>query len=129
MKKLLFLIVVLTSLSLSLFAQGNSTIKAFIAGHEQNETISLQDLLKADKMQLNEPNYSIVSFKIAFKENGFVVIVSSQSEKISQEMKQKLKNRKDKENVFSVYFEEIVAKSETGEKINVNPIVYKVKTD
>lgn len=114
MKNLLF-VFALINLSLSIFAQENSKIKAFVTGHEHDDIISLQELLKADKMQLNEPDYTIVSYKIAFKENGFAVSISSQSEMITQEMKQKLKNRKDKENLFSVYFEEIKVKSKKGE--------------
>lgn len=128
MKNLLF-VFALINLSFSTFAQENVQIKAFVSSHEKNEIISLQDLLKADKIQLSEPDYIIVSYKIAFKENNFVVSISSQSEMITQEMKQKLKNRRDNENLFSLYVEEIKVKSKKGETFFISPTKYKVKTE
>lgn len=127
MKKILFSF---TFIVISLIAncQNTKNIQAAIASYKYRDTIKIADFLRLSEVSLNKKEYSIVSFTLSFKDNSYVVSFESNSNKITDEMKNGLKNRKDKDAEYiNLIVERIIAQTSQSKNIRIAALVYKLK--
>jgi hypothetical protein len=89
MKKLLLS---LTFIAVNLIAgsQTNVNVRAMIPGYKTNDTIKIADFLKLTEISLNNKEYSIVKFTLAFSDGLSDYEEVSNSNKITDKMKNAL---------------------------------------
>jgi hypothetical protein len=129
MKKLLLF---LTFISCSLFAnsQDNARIQVLIGGHNSNDTIKIADFLKFTDVSLNNKDYSIVNFTLLFTDNGYDFLYVSNSDKITNEMKNALSKIKNKDSKIKyIVIKNITAQTSQNKKTKIEDAVFKLKLE
>jgi hypothetical protein len=107
-------------------------VQAMITGYKMNDTIKMADFLKLSEISLNNREYSVLSFQLAFDENddknGISYIAHSNSNKITEEQKNIFSKRKDKtKDIIRIYIESIRAQNSQGKIIDIPPLIYSLK--
>jgi len=128
MKKLLISFA-LIAISYIANCQNPDNVQAMITGHKMNDTIKIADFLKLSEISLNNKNYAIVRFSMNFNDKDLFISSNSNSNKITDQMKNGLLNRKDKDKeIIKLYIENINVQKSLGKEINVTPLIYYLKT-
>lgn len=89
MKKLL-LSLAFIAVTLIAGSQTNVSVRAMIPGYKTNDTIKIADFLKLTEILLNNKEYSIVKFTLAFSDGLSDYEEVSNSNKITDKMKNAL---------------------------------------
>lgn len=109
--------------TLSAQKSGSIELKATIAGFSGGE-ISKDLLLKNTEILCSDPKFKVVSFNLSLSRYGDVIDFSGTGNKLSDEMKETIKNTK-VGNKISI--EKIVGKNESGEEIKLPFIILTLK--
>ena len=129
MKNILFSFVLVT---ISLFAncQKNSDIQALIAGYKQHDTIPIADLLKVTELSLDNKDYTIASFTTTVMTQGYANSETTKSNKITDKTKKLFVDlKKNKVEINTVYFEDIIILSPNNEEKTIGTLVYRIRMD
>jgi beta-lactamase regulating signal transducer with metallopeptidase domain len=103
-------------------------VQAVITGYKMNDTIKMADFLKLSEISLNNREYSVLSFQLAFEDNGIDFIAHSNSNKITEEQKNIFLKRKDKtKDIIRIYIERIKVQQSQGNIIDIPPLIYSLK--
>jgi len=128
MKKL-FLSFTLIAISFIANCQNVDKVQAMITGHKMNDTIKIADFLKLSEISLNNKEYSIVSFRQSFKDGNLYESHDSNSNKITDEMKNGLSKMKNKDpEIMKIYIENINVQKSKGKAINISPLIFNIET-
>lgn len=127
MKKILFSIM-FSVISLIGNCQNLPRVNAMLTGYKKRDTIKIADFLKLSEVSLDNKEYSITSFNMTFYDGGSTVRFDSNSNKITDEMKNGLSNRKDKDSKFFIlYIQRITAIKSQNETVRVPALAYLIQ--
>ncbi len=127
MKKLVF-ISMLLSVTIIATCQDNSNIKALIAGYNSGDTIKIADLLRLTGISLNNKEYAIVSFTMLLSDGKFDYEYVSNSNKITDEMKNALsKIEFNTPKTKYIAIKDIMVQKSQENKIKIENLICKVK--
>lgn len=101
----------------------NDTI-AFIDNYPNQSILSLNEILNAKSLMLNQPELRITSYQISYVSKGNLVTSTIESNAITDKVKTDLKN---KFTGKEIYFENIKAVDKNGKKYDIAPLAIKVK--
>ena len=128
MKKLLISLVFVTICNLIANCQNSNNIQAMIAEYKENDTLTIDDFLTLKEMDLNDSDYKITSFALILVDSGFVKEIKSNSNLITDQMKDALLNFNDKsKEVTKIYFKNITIQSPQNQELKIKSLVYILK--
>jgi hypothetical protein len=129
MKKLL-LFLTFTAITLFANSQDNAKILAMIGGHKSNDTIQIADFLKYTDITTSNKEYPIVSFVMLFSDKSGDYEMMSQSNKITDQMKDALSKMKSKDSKIKIIvFKDITVQSSQNKRTKIDDLVYKLKLE
>ena len=127
MKRLILLVIVSFIVSIAL---GQTNIEAFLYGHKANDTISIDDFLCIQNLSVNNGDYTILGFQLNIMDRGFLKEFKSDSDKITQEMKDAVENLKNKNmKVTKIFFENIKVKTPEGKIKTIGGLLHIIKIE
>jgi hypothetical protein len=99
-----------------------------LTGYKMNDTIKIADFLKLSEVTTDDKEYSITSFNMTFYDGSSLVSSDSNSNKITDEMKNGLSNRKGKDSKFFIlYIQRITAIKSQNEIVRVPALAYHIQ--
>lgn len=99
-------------------------------GHQSNDTITIGDIYKFSEILLDNKEYSIVSFTIFFSDSGYDYENKSNSNRITDEIKNALLNIKEKNAKFKlIVFKDIYIQKSQGKIVKIGESIYKLKLE
>ncbi|NVO10905.1 MAG: hypothetical protein HXX16_13150 [Bacteroidales bacterium] len=127
MKKLIISLALLAITSTAI-CQSKQNIQASIEGYKLTDTIQIDDLLRIGELSLNTKEYSIVSFGLVFMGGVFLTEFKSNSNKLTDEMKNALTDLKTKNiKTIKICFENITIAIPPSKRSNIGALIYRVK--
>lgn len=109
---------------------GQTNIEAFLYGYKGNDTITIDNFLCIQNLSVNNGDYTIVGFQLNIMDRGFLKEFKSDSDKITQEMKDAVENLKNKNmKVTKIFLESIKAKTPEGKIKTIGGLLYIIKIE
>lgn len=118
--------------AMSLFAESQDYLNthALLAGHQFSDTIKIEDIFKFSEIVLDNKDYSIVSFSLFFRDSGYDYEFRSNSNKITDEMKEALLNIKQRDTKLKIIvFKDIYIQRTKGKVVKIGDSIYKMKLE
>lgn len=122
----------LVFVAISLFAdcQDYLNTHALLAGHQFSDTIKIEDIFKFSEIVLDNKAYSIVSFTLFFKDSGYDYEFKSNSNIITDEMREALLNIKQRDAKLKIIvFKDIYIQRTKGKIVKIGDSIYKLKLE
>jgi len=88
MKKL-FTLSVFIAITIFSWGQDRNTVRPFIPGYKENDTIRLDDFLKIKEISLSN-KAKVESFVLVYTDNGYDFMMKGKSNTLNEEMKARL---------------------------------------
>jgi len=118
--------------TMSLFAESQDYLNthALLAGHQFSDTIKIEDIFKFAEIVLDNKDYSIVSFSLFFRDSGYDYEFRSNSNNITDEMKEALLNIKQRDTKLKIIvFKDIYIQRTKGRVVKIGDSIYKLKLE
>ena len=118
--------------TMSLFAESQDYLNthALLAGHQFSDTIKIEDIFKFSEIVLDNKDYSIVSFSLFFRDSGYDYEFRSNSNNITDEMKEALLNIKQRDTKLKIIvFKDIYIQRTKGRVVKIGDSIYKLKME
>jgi len=118
--------------TMSLFAESQDYLNthALLAGHQFSDTIKIEDIFKFSEIVLDNKDYSIVSFSLFFRDSGYDYEFRSNSNNITDEMKEALLNIKQRDTKLKIIvFKDIYIQRTKGRVVKIGDSIYKLKLE
>jgi hypothetical protein len=127
MKKLLLSLAFIT-VTLIAGSQSNVNFQVMIPGYKTNDTIKIADFLKLTELTLNNKEYSIVKFTLAFTDGVSDYEEVSNSNKITDKMKNGLsKVQLHDSKPRHIVLKDITVQSSQNKDLKLENLVYIIK--
>jgi hypothetical protein len=127
MKKL-FLSLAFIAVSLIVSSQDNVKFQAMIPGYKTNDTIKIADFLKLTEITLDNKEYSIVKFTLAFTDGSSDYEEVSNSNKITDKMKSGLSRvQMHDSKPRHIVIKDIYVQSSQNKNLKLENLIYIIK--
>lgn len=130
MKKLML---TFTLIAVSLIANSQEkNIQAMIGGYKLKDTINLADFIKLKELTLNNKDYNIIKYTLSYNRSGSEITYTSNSQSITNEMKNDLidykKSYLSKDMKFvKIYMDDITIQSPQKQELKTQPLTYYIR--
>ncbi|MGE0076922.1 MAG: hypothetical protein AB7S48_03590 [Bacteroidales bacterium] len=127
MKRLILLIIVCSTTSISI---GQNSIQAFLDNYKASDTIAINDFLNIQSLSISNSDYTIAGYQLNIMDRGFLKEFKSDSDKITDEMRDAIENLKGKNiKTTKIFFEDIKVKTPVGKIKNIGGLLHIIKIE
>lgn len=124
------LIILIMACSIASTTMGQNNIQVYINGYNGVDTITINEFMNIQHLSINNSHYTITGFQLNIMDRGFLKEFKSDSNEITEEMRNAVGSLKGKNmKTAKIFFEDIKVKTPEGKIKTIGGLLHIIKIE